>query len=105
MEGDVVVWKLDRLSRFLRDTLLILDKSKTPGQDSCSITEAIDTTNPAGRMMMQMLGFFAEAGYASRTNKVDQRCAGAWPGGRTATLTYPATARGGSGGTVKLSAD
>jgi hypothetical protein len=46
-EGDtVVVWKLDRLSRSLKDVL--------------HVTENIDTTTPAGRMMMQIVGAFAE---------------------------------------------
>lgn len=60
-EGDVVVvWKLDRLSRSLKDLLHILDKIKASGAGFRSLTENIDTTSPAGRMMMQMLGAFAE---------------------------------------------
>src|SRR5690348_9658412 len=59
--GDVVVvWKLDRLSRSLKDLLHIIEKIGTAGARSRSITEAIDTTTPAGRMMMQMVGAFAE---------------------------------------------
>lgn len=56
----VVVWKLDRLSRSLKDLLHILDKVEAAGADFRSLTEAIDTTTPAGRMMMQMVGSFAE---------------------------------------------
>lgn len=60
-EGDiVVVWKLDRLTRSLKDMLLILEKIEAAGAGFRSLTEAIDTTTPAGRMMMQMLGSFAE---------------------------------------------
>ena len=59
--GDVVVvWKLDRLSRSLKDLLHILDKVEAAGADFRSLTEAIDTTTPSGRMMMQMVGSFAE---------------------------------------------
>ena len=59
--GDVVVvWKLDRLSRSLKDLLLILERIEKAGAGFRSLTEAIDTTVPAGRMMMQMLGAFAE---------------------------------------------
>jgi DNA invertase Pin-like site-specific DNA recombinase len=59
--GDVViVWKLDRLSRSLKDLLHILDKIGAAGADFRSLTEAIDTTTAAGRMLMQMLGAFAE---------------------------------------------
>jgi DNA invertase Pin-like site-specific DNA recombinase len=60
-EGDVVVvWKLDRLSRSLKDLLHILEKIDAADANFRSLTEAIDTSGPAGRMMMQMLGSFAE---------------------------------------------
>jgi DNA invertase Pin-like site-specific DNA recombinase len=60
-EGDVVVvWKLDRLSRSLKDVLHIMERIGDAGAGFRSITEAIDTTTPAGRMMMQMIGSFAE---------------------------------------------
>ena len=55
-----VVWKLDRLSRSLRDLLSIMEKIQQAGAGFRSLTEAIDTTTPAGRMMMQMVGAFAE---------------------------------------------
>ena len=60
-EGDtVVVWKLDRLSRSLKDVLHIMERIAEAGAGFRSITENIDTTTPAGRMMMQMVGAFAE---------------------------------------------
>ena len=60
-DGDVViVWKLDRLSRSLKDLLSIVEKIAAAGAGFQSLTEAIDTTTPAGRMMMQMLGSVAE---------------------------------------------
>ena len=60
-EGDtVVVWKLDRLSRSLKDVLHIMERIGDAGAGFRSITENIDTTSPAGRMMMQMVGAFAE---------------------------------------------
>lgn len=59
--GDVViVWKLDRLSRSLKDLLHLMDHFEATGAGFRSLTEAIDTTSPAGRMMMQMVGAFAE---------------------------------------------
>jgi DNA invertase Pin-like site-specific DNA recombinase len=59
--GDVVVvWKLDRLSRSLKDLLHVMERLDAAGAGFRSLTEAIDTTVPAGRMMMQMLGAFAE---------------------------------------------
>ncbi len=60
-KGDIVtVWKLDRLSRSLKDLLLTLEKIEEAGADFQSLTEAIDTSTPAGRMMMQIVGSFAE---------------------------------------------
>src|SRR5947199_5844943 len=60
-KGDVlVVWKLDRLSRSLRDVLTIMERLGDAKAGFRSLTEAIDTTTPAGRMMMQMVGAFAE---------------------------------------------
>ena len=59
--GDVlVVWKLDRLSRSLKDLLHLLEGLNGRGAGFMSITEHIDTTTPAGRMMLQMVGAFAE---------------------------------------------
>ena len=59
--GDVlVVWKLDRLSRSLKDVLALMEKVAQAGAGFRSLTEAIDTTSPGGRMMMQIVGTFAE---------------------------------------------
>ena len=60
-EGDIIiVWKLDRLSRSLKDMLFIMEKIETAGAGFKSLTESIDTTTSAGRMLMQMVGSFAE---------------------------------------------
>ena len=59
--GDtLVVWKLDRLTRSLKDLLHLIERIEEAGAGFRSLTEAIDTTTPAGRMMMQMVGSFAE---------------------------------------------
>jgi DNA invertase Pin-like site-specific DNA recombinase len=53
-EGDtVVVWKLDRLSRSLKDVLHIMERIGKAGAGFRSITENIDTTTPAGRMRVR----------------------------------------------------
>ncbi|MGK4357815.1 recombinase family protein [Enterobacter cloacae] len=39
---------------------LALEKIENTGADFRSITENIDTSTPAGRMMMQIVGSFAE---------------------------------------------
>jgi len=60
-KGDVVVvWKLDRLSRSLQDVLVLMERIQEKKAGFRSLTEAIDTTTPAGRMMMQMVVSFAE---------------------------------------------
>jgi DNA invertase Pin-like site-specific DNA recombinase len=56
----VVVWKLDRLSRSLKDLLHLMERIAQADAGFRSLTEAIDTTTPAGRMLMQMVGSFAE---------------------------------------------
>jgi DNA invertase Pin-like site-specific DNA recombinase len=56
----VVVWKLDRLSRSLKDVLTLMESIAKAGAGFRSLTEAIDTTSAGGRMMMQMIGTFAE---------------------------------------------
>ena len=56
----LVVWKLDRLSRSLRDVLMLMERLAEARAGFRRLTEAIDTTSPAGRMMMQMVGAFAE---------------------------------------------
>src|SRR3989475_6788253 len=59
--GDVlVVWKLDRLGRSLRDLIALLDDLKARGVAFRSLTEAIDTATPTGRAMWQMVGILAE---------------------------------------------
>lgn len=59
--GDtLVVWKLDRLSRSLRDALAIMEKVERAGAGFLSLTETIDTGTPGGRMMMHMIGAFSE---------------------------------------------
>jgi DNA invertase Pin-like site-specific DNA recombinase len=59
--GDtLIVWKLDRLGRSLRDLITMLDELKRRGVKFRSLTEAIDTDTPTGRAMWQMIGVLAE---------------------------------------------
>jgi DNA invertase Pin-like site-specific DNA recombinase len=59
--GDtLIVWKLDRLGRSLRDLITMLDGFKQQGIKFRSLTEAIDTETPTGRAMWQMIGVLAE---------------------------------------------
>lgn len=59
--GDtLVVYKLDRVARSLRHFLKILDRINAQGAQFKSLTETIDTSTAAGRMMMQIVAAFAE---------------------------------------------
>lgn len=59
--GDqLVVYKLDRLARSLRDLLGIIERLDGMSCDFKSLTEPIDTSSPAGRLMLQILGAVAE---------------------------------------------
>ena len=56
----VVVWKLDRLARSLKQLLTIGEESRSLGVDLVSLRQNIDTTLPAGRLTFQILGAVAE---------------------------------------------
>ncbi|SLO85771.1 DNA-invertase hin [Klebsiella pneumoniae] len=48
--GDVlVVWKLDRLGRSLRDLITLVSELQARGVNFRSLTDSIDTSTPAGR--------------------------------------------------------
>jgi DNA invertase Pin-like site-specific DNA recombinase len=56
----VVVWKLDRLARSLKQLLIIGEECRSLGVDLVSLRQNIDTTLPAGRLTFQILGAVAE---------------------------------------------
>lgn len=59
--GDlVVVYRLDRLARSLRDLLKILDRFTDAGCSFKSLSEPIDTSTPIGTFVLQVLGAVAE---------------------------------------------
>lgn len=59
--GDtVLVFKLDRIARSLAHLLDILELIEKSGANFVSLTESIDTKSPSDRLMMQMIGAFAE---------------------------------------------
>jgi DNA invertase Pin-like site-specific DNA recombinase len=68
--GDtLIVWKLDRLGRSLRDLIHMLDGFKKQGIKFQSLTEAIDTETPTGRAMWQMIGVLAELEHSLITER------------------------------------
>ncbi|MDP2939720.1 MAG: recombinase family protein [Candidatus Omnitrophota bacterium] len=56
----VLVYKIDRFSRKLKDLLNLVDELEEMNIGLKSATEYYDTTNSAGKMMFQQLGSFAE---------------------------------------------
>jgi DNA invertase Pin-like site-specific DNA recombinase len=59
--GDtVVVWKLDRLGRSLKDLIETLNLFKDQRVDFISLTEKIDTTTPGGKLIFHVMGALAE---------------------------------------------
>jgi DNA invertase Pin-like site-specific DNA recombinase len=60
-EFDVAMaWAIDRIGRSLIDLLNTIETLKTVGVDLYLDQQAIDTTTPAGKLMLQMTGAFAE---------------------------------------------
>ena len=83
--GDVlVVYKLDRLSRSLRDLLRLLESLEQSGVTFRSLTESIDTSSPAGRMFCHMLGAFAEFERAM----IRERCAAGFEAAKARGQTF-----------------
>ncbi|QBZ83845.1 DNA-invertase hin [Hydrogenovibrio crunogenus] len=59
--GDVlVVWKLDRLARSLKDLVEIISELEAKGVGFKSLTESIDTTSPGGKLIFHIFGALSE---------------------------------------------
>lgn len=60
-QGDtLVVWKLDRLARNLRELYSILDRVYAAGASFRSLQEAFEFTTPVGQLMLAVLGAVAQ---------------------------------------------
>jgi DNA invertase Pin-like site-specific DNA recombinase len=60
-KGDVlVIYKLDRIARSLKDLLAIIDQVEQAGAQIKSLTEPLDTTTPMGAFVLQILGAVAQ---------------------------------------------
>ncbi len=59
--GDtLIVWKLDRLARSLKQLIETVEELERRKIGFRSLTEAIDTTTPGGRLVFQIFGALAE---------------------------------------------
>ncbi len=56
----LVVYSLSRVARSTRDALAIAERLEKAGADLVSLSEAIDTTSAAGKMVFRMLAVLAE---------------------------------------------
>lgn len=56
----ILVYKIDRFSRKLKDLIMTLDDLKTKNINFTSVTEQIDTTSAMGEAFFQIIGVFAQ---------------------------------------------
>lgn len=59
-DDTLAVWRLDRLGRSLKHLITTIEEIEAKGSHFRSITEAIDTGTPGGRMLFHMIGAMAE---------------------------------------------
>lgn len=58
--NNVLVYKLDRLTRSVKDLINLIEIFENYGCCFNSVTEKIDTSNAVGRMFVKIIGIFAE---------------------------------------------
>ncbi|MGV8086464.1 MAG: recombinase family protein [Candidatus Woesearchaeota archaeon] len=56
----ILVYKIDRFSRKLKDLILVLEDLKDKNINFTSVTEQIDTTSAMGEAFFQIIGVFAQ---------------------------------------------
>jgi len=56
----LVVWRLDRLGRSLKQLISLIEELEQRGVGFQSLTEAIDTTSPGGKLIFSIFGALAE---------------------------------------------
>ena len=60
-EGDtLVVWRLDRLGRSMKDLINTVTKLEADGVAFCSVTENLDTSTPTGKFIFHVFASLAE---------------------------------------------
>ena len=58
--AELVVWKLDRLGRSMRNLVLLVDELRQRGIHFKSLTDSIDTSSPMGRFIFHIMSALAE---------------------------------------------
>jgi DNA invertase Pin-like site-specific DNA recombinase len=56
----VLVWKFDRFGRSVSHLIKALEEFRSLGVEFISLTEAVDTSTPTGKLMFSMLSAFSE---------------------------------------------
>ncbi len=79
----VAAWSVDRLGRSLQDLVGFLGELQAKGVDLYLHQQGVDTTTPAGKMLFQMLGVFAEFERAMIQERVKAGLARARAQGKT----------------------
>ena len=82
----LVFYRIDRLCRNLGDLINLGDELQSYGVGMRSATESFDTADPAGRMLYQLLGSFAEFERATMHDRINaglerKASRGEWTGG------------------------
>jgi site-specific DNA recombinase len=85
--GGIIVWKLDRLTRNLRDLLAMVDLFTATDTALVSLAEKIDTSGPMGRFTLHIMGAVAQLERETIQARVTAamrhiRAKGGWCGGR-----------------------
>jgi DNA invertase Pin-like site-specific DNA recombinase len=79
----VMAWSVDRLGRSLQHLVTFIDELHSKKVDLFLHRQGIDTTTPAGKMMFQMLGVFAEFERAMIKERINAGLARARAQGKT----------------------
>ena len=79
----VVVWKFDRFARSLKQLMSGLEMCRALGIDFVSVTEAVDTSLPAGELVFQMIGAVAQFERSLIAERVKSGLANARANGKT----------------------
>jgi DNA invertase Pin-like site-specific DNA recombinase len=83
-EGDViVVWRLDRLGRSLKNLIELVNRLEKEGIGLSSIQEKIDTTSSSGKLIFHIFGALAEFEGALIKDRTHAGLAAARERGRT----------------------